>query len=111
MLGALGAAMLATAGMLWRENTKLRARLGKRDRSLARSLALVDMAEQLAGLGRWRAARDGTPEWSPGLCRITGFPAGMAPDFATQCEMMPDGGAAFYGALERHKRDREPFAF
>ena len=91
--------------------TDLRARLLRRDRSLARSLALVDMAEELAGLGRWRATPQGKPEWSRGMCRITGFPAGMTPDFETQCEMMPDGGATFYGAMARHKDDRAPFAF
>ncbi len=96
---------------LVRANRNLRSRLRRRDRSLARSLALVDMAEQLAEFGRWRAKPGGAPEWSQGLCRITGFPLGMTPDFETQCEMMPDGGQAFYGALERHKRDRKPFAF
>jgi diguanylate cyclase (GGDEF)-like protein len=89
----------------------LRARLSRRDRSLARSLALVDMAEELAELGRWRATPDRAAEWSAGLCRITGFPAGMTPDFETQCEMMPDGGEAFYRALNDHKQDRAPFAF
>ncbi len=89
----------------------LRARVVRRELSLARSLALVDMAEELAGLGRWRANPAGELEWSSGLCRITGFPAGMSPDFDTQCEMMPDGGATFYGALNRHRHDREPFAF
>ena len=96
---------------LVRANRALRSRLRRRDRSLARSLALVDMAEQLAEFGRWRARPGGSPEWSQGLCRITGFPFGMTPDFETQCEMMPDGGQAFYGALENHKRDRRPFAF
>lgn len=99
------------AHRLWKSRADLRARLLRRDRSLARSLALVDMAEELAGLGRWRATPDGRPEWSKGMCHITGFPVGMTPDFETQCEMMPDGGATFYSALERHKRDRNPFAF
>jgi diguanylate cyclase (GGDEF)-like protein len=100
-----------TGYRLRRLRNNLRARLARRDRSLARSLALVDMAEELAALGRWRATPQGVPEWSNGMCRITGFPPGMTPDFETQCEMMPDGGATFYGALERHKRDRAPFAF
>lgn len=101
----------AIALHLHRVRDELRARLARRDRSLARSLALVDMAEELAALGRWRATPQGVPEWSRGMCRISGFPPGMTPDFETQCEMMPDGGATFYGALERHKRDRAPFWF
>ena len=111
VMGTLATVAWSLAIALSRRNRELRTRLRKRDRSLARSLALVDMSERLAGLGRWRAKPDGSAEWSSGLCRLMGFPVGMTPDFATQCEMMPDGGAAFYGALDRHKRDREPFAF
>jgi diguanylate cyclase (GGDEF)-like protein len=111
VFGVVALAAIAFAIALQRLNAGLRSRLRRRDRSLARSLALVDMAEQLAEFGRWRAKPDGTPEWSPGLCRLTGFPPGMTPDFDTQCEMMPDGGASFYGALEKHKRESEPFAF
>ncbi|MGN3973506.1 diguanylate cyclase [Tsuneonella sp. SYSU-LHT278] len=108
---ALAAAVAITAVVLAGRVRDLGNRLRSRDRSLARSFALVAMAEELAGLGRWRARPDGVPEWSSGLSRITGFPPGMTPDFETLCEMMPDGGAAFYGALEQHKRDSRPFAF
>lgn len=106
----VAAIALVLVAVSYARERRLRARLRRRDRSLAGSTALVAMAEELAGLGRWRAPLDGPPEWSPGLCRLTGFPIGMAPDFETQCEMMPDGGAAFLAALERHKRDREPYA-
>jgi diguanylate cyclase (GGDEF)-like protein len=114
MIAALSAAevaLVAATIILWRRNTRLRSRLRRRDKSLARSLALVDMAEELAEFGRWRAKPEGVPEWSRGLCRLTGFPPGMTPDFETQCEMMPDGGKAFQIALELHKRERAPFAF
>jgi diguanylate cyclase (GGDEF)-like protein len=110
-LSSMAVAAIVAIVRLTRVNRDLRGRLRRRERSLARSFALVDMAEQLAEFGRWRARPDGSPEWSNGLCRITGFPIGMTPDFETQCAMMPDGGATFYGALERHKRDPEPFAF
>jgi diguanylate cyclase (GGDEF)-like protein len=111
LIAVLLVAALMPVVRLVRVNRDLRARLLRRDRSLARSLAFVDMAEQLAEFGRWRARPNGAPEWSQGLCRITGFPAGMTPDFDTQCAMMPDGGRAFFDALEQHKRDRAPFAF
>lgn len=72
---------------------------------------VVELAERLASFGRWRAFTDGRQEWSEGLHRITGFPDGCMPDQQTLRALLPDDGKRFYGCLQEHAADTEPFSF
>ena len=46
-------------------------RLAEENSALAQSVSLLELAESLAGVGRWRFdARTGSHQWSPELCTL-----------------------------------------
>lgn len=70
VIACLGGALFASLC----RSQRLLSQIRHADRNLANSVALVDMAEQIANLGRWRADPHDQLERSDGMCRITGFP-------------------------------------
>ena len=69
-------------------------RLAEENSALAQSVSLLELAETLAGVGRWRFdARTGSHQWSPELCGLLGVYPPRQPDEALLREVLgPDGG-------------------
>lgn len=85
-------------------------RLAHENSALAQSISLLELAETLAGVGRWRyePATD-VHEWSPELCGLMGIYPPRQPDAALLRELLGPTGGGLRATLERHNRDREPF--
>ena len=85
-------------------------RLAQENSALAQSVSLLELAESLAGVGRWRFdVRSGSHQWSPELCMLMGIHPPRQPDEALlRAVLGPDCGG-LSATLARHKSDRDPF--
>jgi diguanylate cyclase (GGDEF)-like protein len=85
-------------------------RLAEENSALAQSVSLLELAESLAGVGRWRFdARTGSHQWSPELCILLGIYPPRQPDEALLREVLGPDGGGLQATLARHKADREPY--
>lgn len=85
-------------------------RLAHENSALAQSVSLLELAETLAGVGRWRYERAaGIHQWSPELCALVGVHPPRQPDTALLREILGPEGGGLEATLMRHKHDREPF--
>lgn len=88
----------------------LASRLKRRGRRLAASLSQLEIAEGLAGVGRWSIdIVSGRHRWSEEFCRIAGLPPRTPPDESALEELLPQGGAQFFAVLRAHRSDRTPY--
>jgi diguanylate cyclase (GGDEF)-like protein len=107
MLVLVGSSM-PIAGLLT-SNDRLAQRLSRRNQHLRRNLNLLNMAEKLAGIGRWQYhPRTGREEWSRELLAIVGEPqpgtrAGLPQRFSDL------DASTLYDELEGHRETREQF--
>ena len=104
MLAILSLAALA----IYERGTVLR--LAEENSALAQSISLLELAESLAGVGRWRFdVGTGGHQWSPVLCTLMGIHPPRQPDEALLREVLGPDGGGLTATLMRHKTDREPF--
>jgi diguanylate cyclase (GGDEF)-like protein len=85
-------------------------RLAQENNALAQSVSLLELAESLAGVGRWRyEPATGLHEWSPEMCALIGINPPRQPDPALLRDVLGPGGGGLLTTLARHRFDREPY--
>ncbi len=85
-------------------------RLAHENSALAQSVSLLELAETLAGVGRWRyEPATGIHQWSPELCALVGIHPPRQPDAQLLREVLGAGAGGFHATLARHRHDREPY--
>lgn len=110
MLLMLATALPIAAMLLTRE--QLAQQLRAQNAELHDNLTMLNLAEQLAGLGRWRLDLEtGHQEWSPQMLALNGLPRELAPDPGNIRELLPDCGERLFGRLAEHREDRQPYCF
>ncbi len=102
------AIMSLAALVMYERSTVLR--LAHENSALAQSVSLLELAETLAGVGRWRyETATGLHQWSPELCMLVGVYPPRQPDAALLRAILGPGGGGLEATLVRHKHDREPY--
>jgi diguanylate cyclase (GGDEF)-like protein len=91
---------------------RLSLRLKARNLRLHDSVQMLNMAEEVARIGRWRyypgsAAQD----WSQQMFRINGLDPNMGRDPGDIRMLLPDGGQELFGQLKHHAEDRATYSF
>ena len=85
-------------------------RLAQENNALAQSVSLLELAESLAGVGRWRFDRQTrSHQWSPELCALMGVYPPRQPDDALLREVLGPDGGGLEATLARHGADDEPY--
>lgn len=85
-------------------------RLAQENSALAQSISLLELAESLAGVGRWRYdVATGTHQWSPEQCALMGIHPPRQPDAALLRQLLGPNGGGLEATLTRHRRDRDPY--
>ncbi|WP_340589329.1 diguanylate cyclase [Erythrobacter alti] len=107
--------MLATAlplAAVFMKSEELQIALIRRNSAMHENLMLLDLAEQLAGIGRWRLDLEtGEQDWSPRMLELHGLPAELAPDPGDVSHILPGGGEAMLRKVASKREEREPFSF
>lgn len=84
--------------------------LDGRNRALAENLSQMEMAEELAGVGRWCiAVQTRQHKWSEEMCALTGLKQGTAPDDAAIATLFPAGLGQIEATTYAHREDRGSF--
>lgn len=110
MLLMLASALPIAAMLMARE--QLAEQMRAQNAELNGNLTILNLAEQLAGLGRWRLdLKTGEQVWSPQMLALNGLPRELAPDPGNIREVLPDGGDQLFGELAAHREDRRPYSF
>lgn len=82
----------------------------RRSRALADDLKQLELAEQLAGVGRWSIdIASGRHRWSEKFRCMVGLPPGAAADDETVAALLGGRGAQVDAVLKAHSSDRAPF--
>ncbi|MEZ5681975.1 MAG: sensor domain-containing diguanylate cyclase [Erythrobacter sp.] len=85
-------------------------RLDQKNRELSENLTQLQLAEQLAGVGRWSVdIPTRQHRWSEEVCAIVGVPIGTPPGADLLGKLMPDGLRQMETTFYSHRNDREPF--
>lgn len=107
---AASAVFAIVLGLVLAHERRFIARLVSENDRLARSVDLLELAESLAGVGRWRIdVKAQTHHWSPELCTILGINPPCQPDAHMLETILGEGGAALTTTFERHRKDHEPY--
>ena len=110
MLSMFATALPITAMLLKRE--QLQRELIRRNASLHDNLMLLDLGEELAGIGRWRFDFvTGDQDWSPRMLDLAGLPSGIGPNPGEMWHVMSDNGTVLRRQIEQNDETREPFTF
>ena len=89
----------------------LQALLKQQNSELNESLQVLTMAEKLVGMGRWRLElRSGRQHWSPAMLEMNGLDPALGSDPGDVTALLPDGGAALFAALSKHRHARVPYS-
>ncbi|MBH5322150.1 sensor domain-containing diguanylate cyclase [Aurantiacibacter sediminis] len=100
---------IAAMLMKWQD---MQFELIRRNSGMHENLMMLDLSEQMAGIGRWRMDLvTGEQEWSQRMLEISGLPDHFEPNFDDLRELLPDKGLELIGHLARNRRAREPFTF
>ncbi len=107
--------MLATslplAGLFMRNN-QLALRLKARNAKMRENLLMLNMAEEVGRIGRWRYdRRTDAQDWSRQMYLINGLDPNRGRDPGNMKDLLPDGGEELFGHLKFHARDRAPYSF
>ena len=85
-------------------------RLDLRNRELSENLTQLQLAEQLAGVGRWSVdISTRQHRWSEEVCAIVGVPPDTPPCEELLAELLPEGLRQMETTFYSHRSDREPF--
>ncbi|WP_054530358.1 sensor domain-containing diguanylate cyclase [Erythrobacter sp. SG61-1L] len=107
--------MMATSlplAALLLDNERLALRLKARNSRMRENLLMLNMAEEVARIGRWRYdPRTGEQDWSRQMYLINGLDPTLGRDPGDLTSMLPDGGAELFGQLAHHARDRARYSF
>lgn len=111
-VGAVATVSLAilslAALVVYERNTVLR--LVHENGALAQSVSLLELAESLAGVGRWRYdATTREHQWSPELCSLLGVYPPRQPDAAALAAVLGPDGGGLEATLARHRHDHDAF--
>ena len=110
MLIMLATALPIAAMLLKRE--ELQRELVQHNQRMHESLMLFDLAEETAGIGRWRLDfATGEQDWSPRMLELNGLPRSLAPDPGDLTRLLPDGGEQLFGQIAAKREERETFSF
>lgn len=110
MLAMLATSLPIAAMLLKRE--ELRAELIERNLRMHESIMLFDLAEETAGIGRWRLdILTGEQDWSPKMLELNGLPRSLAPDPGDLTNLLPDGGEQLFGEIAAKRDEHEAFSF
>ena len=102
---------LPLAAMLFKRE-ELQLALLDRNAQMHESLMLFDLAEETAGIGRWRLNLvTGAQEWSPRMLELTGFAPGTPSDPGDFTALMPDGGEEFCSHIRANRDNRDTYSF
>ena len=76
------------------------------------NLAILQLAEQVAGLGRWQLdLLTGRQVWSRRMLQMNGLNADLAPDPGDVRDLLPDGGMELYAQVAQNEDRHEPYDF
>ena len=107
--------MMATSlplAALLLDHDRLAIRLKARNARMRENLLLLNMAEEVARIGRWRYdPRSGEQDWSRQMFLINGLDPNLGRDPGDIKELLPDGGEELFGQLAHHSRDKARYSF
>lgn len=107
--------MLCTAlpiSAIMTKQAELKEKLIARNARLHDNVTILGLAEQLAGIGRYRIGlKDGEQNWSPTMLELHGLPRELAPDPGDLTRVLPDKGERLFHELEANKADPLPYTF
>ena len=110
MLVMLATALPIAAMLLKRE--ELQRELIRRNLRMHESLVLFDLAEETAGIGRWRLDLvTGKQDWSAKMLELNGLPRTLAPDPGDITNLLPDGGEQLFGQIAAKREERAAYSF
>lgn len=105
------ATSLPVAAMLLKRR-ELQQELLQKNMRMHDSLMLFDLAEETAGIGRWRLdLLTGEQDWSAKMLELNGLSRTLAPDPGDITALLPDGGQQLFGKIAEKRRERAPFSF
>jgi diguanylate cyclase (GGDEF)-like protein len=108
-LAVVSLAILSLAALVVYERGAV-LRLAHENSALAQSISLLELAETLAGVGRWRyEAATGMHEWSPELCSLVGVYPPRQPDAPLLRAILGPTEGGLQATLAHHRHDREPY--
>lgn len=109
-MATVSLAILSLAALVVYERTTV-LQLVNENRALTQSVNLLEMAESLAGVGRWRYDwTSGQHQWSPELCSLIGVqPVRLNPDEVLLGDILGPDGGGLVATLARHTTDREAY--
>ncbi|HTN15084.1 MAG TPA: sensor domain-containing diguanylate cyclase, partial [Sphingomonadaceae bacterium] len=94
------------------DHDRLALRLKARNARMRENLLMLNMAEEVARIGRWRYdPRTGEQDWSRQMFLINGLDPTLGRDPGDLTMMLPDGGAELFGQLAHHAKDRARYSF
>lgn len=110
MLILLATALPLGASLIARD--RMQALLERRNEKMRENLTLLNMAEHLAKVGRWRyEPKTGKQDWSPEMFRMNGMDPNQHSDPGDVRDLLPDGGEKLFGTLKDHEQTRTPYSF
>lgn len=105
------ATSLPVAAMLLKSK-ELQQELLRQNMRMHDSLMLFDLAEETAGIGRWRLdLLTGEQDWSAKMLELNGLPRSLAPDPGDTTGLLPDSGQQLFGQIAEKRHERTPFSF
>ena len=110
MLSMFAAALPIAIVLLKRE--QLQIELLRRNARMHENLMLLDLSEEIAGIGRWRVDLvTGEQDWSARMLELVGLSPDLGSDPGEMWHLMPDGGERFRSQIEDNRDAHEPFQF
>lgn len=110
LITMLATALPLAAILMKREDLQLE--LIRRNSAMHENLMLLDLAEQLAGIGRWRLDMlTGEEDWSQRMLQIHGLPEELGENPGDLRKLLPDGGETMFRKIAKRSEEREPFSF
>ncbi|MDF1833717.1 MAG: diguanylate cyclase [Alteraurantiacibacter sp. bin_em_oilr2.035] len=110
MLTLLATALPVSAVLLKRD--EMQAELVHANADLHDNLMLLNLAEQLTGLGRWRldlVTRE--QHWSKRMYRLCNMPVDLPSDPGDVRSYLPEDGEGLFSQYRLHKKTRDPYSF
>ena len=107
--------MMATSlplAALLLQHDRLALSLKARNARMRENLLMLNMAEEVARIGRWRYdPRTGEQDWSRQMFLINGLDPALGRDPGDIKALLPDGGEELFGQLAHHAKDKARYSF